>query len=600
MANDKITEVPFISDSEKATAVVPVVSDDSPSGDWRKVLFSQLVSLALLDYQTGVAYPVGSVFAFNRRIYRVAIAIAATNTAAFADLPTGTVVALGGGDGAGFLAYAGGTAYPVNTFVYDPTTYHLYVVTTAVPSTNTDRPAANSSFQPLGLTAAQVQALIDVSRAFASRPIGTWLKHVSSDPPTSGDFSTTGVEDDLRINKTDADGNDRSAVLEAIEVGQALTFGADGFTFVIETRQLNEPTYIEWTGYWADARADDNIEDTRVAVGHIPHRVDMTGLLNERYRALPRELEEETEAREAADDRLEDLTVDVHLQDDPGAFANVTDSAVAGIALTQNTAAARAALAGGTFNFGSVTWMNPSADIPDDGNDYWVLVRVAESLGNIETEFRLLSDDSEAPEEHLRRSRQADATWNYYAVVADTESVWTLQRRGTNTHTRWDGRLGDPALAQVDERIPESGGPGGAGLTDIQRDALESARAKTADLSIISSETWANAGTGGIVGLGAGITAVVNLGNGQAPSGVSGWSNNITTTTERVIVARVAVDANIADYRVLFADGTWETVGRLAHLCGGYDVEVSGGSEFGAYCPGSTNPVTTSWGGAAY
>ena len=42
-----------------------------------------------------------------------------------------------------------------------------------------------------------------------------------------------------------------------------------------------------------------------------------------------------------------------------------------------------------------------------------------------------------------------------------------------------------------------------------------------------------------LVGLGAGITAVTSLGNGQVPSGVSGWSNNITTTTDRVIVVRV-------------------------------------------------------------
>ena len=264
---------------------------------------------------------------------------------------------------------------------------------------------------------------------FASQPIGTWLKHVSSDPPTEGDFSVAGIDDDLRINKTDADGNDQSTVLEAIEVGQAITFGADEFTFVIETRQLNEPTYIEWTGYWADARADDNIEDTRVAIGHILHRVDMTGLLNERYRALPRELEEETEARESADDRLEDLTVDIHLQDSPGVFANVTDSTVAGIGLIENTSASRAALDARTFDFGSVTWMNPSADIPDDGNDYWVVVRVAVSLGHIETEFQLINDDSEEGTEHLRRSRQSDANWNYYQVSADTESVWTLQRR---------------------------------------------------------------------------------------------------------------------------------------------------------------------------
>ena len=347
---------------------------------------------------------------------------------------------------------------PVRIWTEDPVsranwrTLWLYnsrlFVTLHYDSGTNGAPPDNPNFQEIGAVEETTEQPV---RIFTSEAIGTWLKHVSSDPPTSGDFSVAGVEDDLRINKTDADGNDQSAVLEAIEVGQALTFGADEFTFVIETQQLNEPTYIEWTGYWADARADDNIEDTRVAIGHIPHRVDMTGLLNERFSNLPRELEEETEARESADDRLEDLTVDIHLQDSPGVFADVTDSAVAGIGLIENTSANRSALDARTFNFGSVTWMNPSADIPDDGNDYWVVVRVALSLGHIETEFQLINDDPEEGTEHLRRSRQADADWYYYQVSADLESVWTLQRRTTSSHTRWDAPLGDIPLQQIQD-----------------------------------------------------------------------------------------------------------------------------------------------------
>ena len=53
-----------------------------------------------------------------------------------------------------------------------------------------------------------------------------------------------------------------------------------------------------------------------------------------------------------------------------------------------------------------------------------------------------------------------DENWYYYAAGVTRAGLKAgetidLQRRTTHTHTRYDGELGDPALAQVDARIPE-------------------------------------------------------------------------------------------------------------------------------------------------
>ena len=46
----------------------------------------------------------------------------------------------------------------------------------------------------------------------------------------------------------------------------------------------------------------------------------------------------------------------------------------------------------------------------------------------------------------------------------------TLQYRTTHTHTRYDGELGEAALEQVDERIPEHEGIEGLGakVADVE------------------------------------------------------------------------------------------------------------------------------------
>ena len=151
-------------------------------------------------------------------------------------------------------------------------------------------------------------------------------------------------------------------------------------------------------------------------------------------------------------EKLENLTSDIHLFETPPAFVDNTNGNIAGIALIQNTAANRAALDARTFDFPSLDWHPTMQDIPDDGNDYWVVVRTAIDQGHIEGQFQVLSDDPEEGIDTLRRSRQEDANWRYFQVTADTISIHTLQRRET-AHTRYDGPIGDIAIAQVEQLI---------------------------------------------------------------------------------------------------------------------------------------------------
>ena len=146
-------------------------------------------------------------------------------------------------------------------------------------------------------------------------------------------------------------------------------------------------------------------------------------------------------------DNIQDKISDLHVQDEVGAFADTNDATKQGITIIENTAANKAKIVGGAFDYTTPTWQVATVSIPNDSNEYWVIVRVAKSEGNVETQYQVVNNGNEA--EHLRRHRQEDATWYYYIVVAELTSTWTLQRRATHTHTRYDGELGSAALEQV-------------------------------------------------------------------------------------------------------------------------------------------------------
>ena len=331
--------------------------------------------------------------------------------------------------------------------------------------------------------------------------------------------------------------------IRAIQRGYGLKFGDK--IFVIEWTNENA-SYRSFNGFWAADEVDATAESSTVAISVIQHELRMIRFLTaSQLKGLLPEVQ-----------TAFDKTVDIHLQERPGDFVNMNDAAVAGIALVENTTANRNALNARNYNFAGLTWQTTSVDIPDDGNDYWVVVRVARALGNIETQFQFLSSDPEAGIEHLRFSRQGDDTWHYYQVVADTESVWTMQRRATATHTRWDAPLGDPAIRQVQALIPPliPPIPQYEGLTPQQKAQFESLVAKTADLLIETRETWVAATNASFLALPADNAQLIRVRAGNAPQGLTGWTTDVTTTEPRVILIRVPAAARLADYRILLGD----------------------------------------------
>ena len=350
----------------------------------------------------------------------------------------------------------------------------------------------------------------------------------------------------VRISSTQVDishrniaNEDKSTEINAIEVGFGLVFGEK--IFVVEWTNQNSG-YRAFNGFWAGDDPDATAESSQISIKVIEHELRMIRFMTaaQLKKLLP-------EIQQAFD-----KTVDIHLLERPGDFVNMNDAAVAGIALIQNTTANRNALNARTYNFAGLTWQTTTVDIPDDGNDYWVVVRIARALGNIETQFQFLSSDPEAGIEHLRFSRQGDDTWHYYQVVADTESVWTMQRRGTATHTRFDGPLGDVPVRQVQALIPDI--PENEGLTPQQKAQFESLVAKTADLLIETRETWVAATDASFLALPADNAQLARVRAGNTPQGLTGWTTDITTTDARVVLIRVPTAAQLADYRILLGD----------------------------------------------
>ena len=376
------------------------------------------------------------------------------------------------------------------------------------------------------------------SRAFTpSIELGVWEN--ANIGAISGHYSREATNTRVDINYTNIANEDKTTELQGIQNGFGLVFGEK--IFVIEY-QNHQNSYREFNGFWVNNDPDATAESAQTSIKVIAHELRMARFITaDQIRAKIPELQTAV-----------DKTVDIHLQETPGDFVDMNDATVAGIALILNNTANRAALDARNFNFAGLTWANTEQDIPNDGNEYWVVVRVARELGHIETQFQLINDDPEEGTEHLRRSRQGDDTWLYYQVTADRESVWTLQRRATDTHTRWDAPVGDVALRQMQALIPEV--PEHEGLTPQQKAQFESLIALTADLILETRETWALATDAGFLALPADNAQLARVRAGQVPQGLTGWTNDVTTTEARVILIRVPISAQLADYRILIGD----------------------------------------------
>ncbi len=179
-----------------------------------------------------------------------------------------------------------------------------------------------------------------------------------------------------------------------------------------------------------------------------------------------------------------------------------------------------------------------------------------------------------------------DNTKAYYAVYGETlyvldNSTYTAATTETTYTYRWIEILPDDVVttaelqATVEDKLLPTYPPAGSrndkiakfsgdtlqweddigeGLTPQQKAQYESLVAKTADLLIETRETWVAATDASFLALSADNAQLARVRAGNVPQGLSGWTTDVTTTDARVILIRVPVAAQLADYRILLGD----------------------------------------------
>ena len=94
----------------------------------------------------------------------------------------------------------------------------------------------------------------------------------------------------------------------------------------------------------------------------------------------------------------------------------------------------------------------------------------------------------------------------------------------------------------------------GQGLTPQQKAQFDSLVAKTADLLIETRETWVAATDASFLALAPDNAQLARVRAGNVPQGLTGWTTDVTTTDARVVLIRVPITAQLADYRILLGD----------------------------------------------
>ena len=156
----------------------------------------------------------------------------------------------------------------------------------------------------------------------------------------------------------------------------------------------------------------------------------------------------------------------------------------------------------------------------------------------------------------------------------------TLEQHGADIHTLFIGALlRDRIIEAVREILlpdPSTGVAGdliernadGTGYQLIRRSAISGSATlstqlqqtidnlieKTLDLVITKRPAWvaAESGKAQFTSIARGSQAAQHLSNRQVPSTASGWGNDITLTSTRVLVVRIKPTENLSDYRFLF------------------------------------------------
>ena len=128
--------------------------------------------------------------------------------------------------------------------------------------------------------------------------------------------------------------------------------------------------------------------------------------------------------------------------EEPGVFSDLLDEDIASITTVERTTENDTAITDNNFNWDGQTWTLPTISHISDGNRYYLVIRIPKALGDIASQFRLLTTDPSKAVNTIRTAEANDATYNYYLADTNTDSItWTLQRQGQVLRTRYIGEV---------------------------------------------------------------------------------------------------------------------------------------------------------------
>ena len=177
--------------------------------------------------------------------------------------------------------------------------------------------------------------------------------------------------------------------------------------------------------------------------------------------------------------------------------------------------------------------------------------------------------------------------YDYYPISLNTKASGTrpgdtiiLEKHGADIHTRYFGALVRERIIEVIAELllpnpntgsagqvavvnsavdgwilaDQTGGGGSAALTTQMQQTIANLVEKTLDLVITERPDWvlANATKAQFTTITRGSSAAQHLSNRQPPIGATGWTNDVTLTSTRVLVVRIKESENLSDYRFLF------------------------------------------------
>ena len=265
-------------------------------------------------------------------------------------------------------------------------------------------------------------------------------------------------------------------------------------------------------------------------------------------------------------DRLDSLIADMRLETPP-AWVAATDGVLAlfDSATTVNVAAINA-----------VTNWAVSPTIPSASNVI-IIIRVPEDA-HIE-DYRVLTNHNGFSLNGLQKLTDAGLTgYDYYTLLISTGGVTfiRLEHHGVDIHTRYLGALVKERITELITELllpdPSSGTVGqvaavnsdrdgynlvnqsGGGITTQLQQTIDNLVEKTLDLVITKRPDWvlADATKAQFTTITRDSTPAQNLASGQPPTGATGWTNDVTLTSTRVLVVRIKDTENLSDYRFLF------------------------------------------------